>query len=158
MKMETKRSLVSAHHNYMVNGMLTPGFVLGEPEGKDGFYFLADMVLPGESTPRISGRFFDENGVFLFELVWNRLTRNPSRCVHKAIPTGFQVYRVSGETVLKVSTGRFPNGYLTFLEGRLFDSMGTIRMEQEGQGTKINGDALLVLSSPYQNGSEGNND
>ena len=57
-----KENLVSAHHNYLVNQMLSPGFSLGDSDSKDEFYFLADVVRPGESEPRIYSRLYDAQG------------------------------------------------------------------------------------------------
>jgi len=48
MPIRFRESKISAHHNYLVNDMLTPGFVVGDPGSGKGFYFLADFVLPGE--------------------------------------------------------------------------------------------------------------
>ena len=80
MMINHRESLISAHHNYLVNSMLSPGFILGDPNSQDDFWFLADMVLPGESTPRISGRLYDSQGLFLLELNWNKIGENPGQC------------------------------------------------------------------------------
>ena len=89
--MKHLESRISAHHNYLVNNVLTPGFALGHPGKKRDFYFLADVVLPGESTPRISGRLFDAHGDLLLELNWNRIGENPGGCSYRSTPGGFRI-------------------------------------------------------------------
>ena len=79
--MKFKESLISAHHNYLVNQMLTPGFILGEVNARDDFWLLADVVLPEESSPLLSGRFYDSNGIFLLEIRDNQIVQNPGRCL-----------------------------------------------------------------------------
>jgi hypothetical protein len=145
-----RESLISAHHNYLVNNMLSPGFVLGDPGSKEGFYFLADLVLPGESTPRISARLFDGSGGLLLELSWNRITENPGSCSHQSISGGFRLLHPSGESLMEVHTRSFANGYLTRIQGRLHDQEGTLRMEPSYEGIQVHGDARLALDSPYK--------
>jgi len=45
---EFTESRISAHHNYLVNDRLTPGFVVGNPNSDSGFFFLADFDIPME--------------------------------------------------------------------------------------------------------------
>ena len=142
-------SKISAHHNYLVNNMLTPGFVVGDRDSKNDFYFLADLVYPGESTPRISARLLDEKGAFLVELNWNRIIENPGSCSYGSIAGGFRIMRVSGETLLEVRTQSFPNGYLTFITAKLFDENGVLRMEPMGESIQVHGMSELVLEAPY---------
>jgi len=145
-----RRSLVSAHHNYLVNNMLSPGFVLGNPDSPRGFYFLADVVLPGESTPRISGRFFDASAALLVELHWNRMIENPGSCLYQPEPGGFRIASGSGDVLLTVHTERFPNGYLTRIQGRLYDDLGRLRVEPSCEGVQVYGNVLLSLAEPFQ--------
>lgn len=148
-----KQSLISAHHNYLVNDMLTPGFVLGDPRDTDGFWFVADMLRPGETAPRISGRLFDEKGQFLAELRSGGLVRNPGGCVLRSSGGGFKLASSSGETFLLVHTQVFTNGYLTRIQGRLYDSAGTLRMEPSHDGVNVHGKACLALSKPFGEGA-----
>ena len=129
--MEHKKNLISAHHNYLVSRMLSPEFVLGDPNSTDDFYFFAELVLPGESTPRISARIFDVHGNFLLELKWNRIVKNPGNCSHQPTPDGFLLLYRAGETLLEVKTLNFPKGHLTRIHGSLYDRDGNIRMERE---------------------------
>jgi len=80
--------------------MLTPGFVVGDRHSRNNFYFLADLVYPGESTPRISARLLDEKGVFLVELNWNRIIENPGSCSYGSIAEGFRILHLSDEALL----------------------------------------------------------
>ncbi len=41
-----------------------------------------DVVLPGESTPRISARLIDEKGDLLLELNLNWIGENPGKCTY----------------------------------------------------------------------------
>jgi hypothetical protein len=145
-----RESKISAHHNYVLNDMLTPGFVIGKPNSKDSFYFLADLVLPGESTPRISSRIMDENGELILELNWNRMSNNRGRCTFRSTPNGFQILRSSGEQLLEVNTRGFPNGYLTRIKGRLHDESGKLRIDRHGDSIEVYESTVLVLESPFE--------
>ena len=145
-----RESNISAHHNYLVNNMLTPGFVVGNPASTEHFYFLADIVLSGESTPRISARIMDQNGFLLTHLKWNRIYENPAKCVYKSIQGGFILMTSSGETLLKVATENFANGYLTSINtAELFDENRVLRIKPSGNGIYVSGEADLSLRSPF---------
>lgn len=139
-----KESLISAHHNYLVNDMLSPGFLLGDPESGD-FWFMADVVPPAENVPRISGFIFDRQGEFLVEIQSGRLVQNPGGCTLQTFPGGFRVLYSSGETLLNVVTQVFTNGYLTRIQGKLFDRSGKLRAEPSHEGIKVHGEAKLAL-------------
>jgi hypothetical protein len=144
-----EESLISAHHNYLVNGMLTPGFVLGEPGSKEGFYFLADPVLPGESTPRICARLMDGQGNTLVELKWNRIRANPVGCSLVSAKGGFRLLDATGELLFEVNTENFTNGYLTRIMGTLKDEKGRVRIEQSEGCIKVHEPAVPALDRPY---------
>ena len=148
--MKNTESLISAHHNYLVNNVLTPGFILGDPSSEDDFYFLADVVLPGESTPRFSARLFDDQGLYLLELDWNRIRRNSGRCSYQPLPGGFRIVYDSGDPLLSVRTESFPNGYLTHIQGKLYDKTAKMRMETSFAGIRVYGEACLTIQAPYQ--------
>ena len=144
-----KESKISAHHNYLVNDLLTPGFVVGDPNARNAFYFLADLVLPGESTPRISARLMDEKGDLLLELNWNGIGKNPVGCAYHPLPGGFRILHPSDEPILEILTQNFPRGHLTCIKARLFDENGDLRMEPLGESIQIHGEAKLVLDTPF---------
>ncbi len=144
-----KESNISAHHNYLVNEMLTPGFAVGNYEGEEGFYFLAEIVLSGESTPRISAKIMDQNGFLLTHLKWNRIYENPGECFHKSIPSGFLIKTSSGEMILSITTESFANGYLTHIRSsKLFDENGKLRIEPSENGIYVH-EKDLVLNPPW---------
>lgn len=144
-----RESRISAHHNYLVNGMLTPGFVVGNPNSGKGFYFLADLVLPGEGTPRISARIADDQGLTLLELNWNRIRKNRDGYGHKSIQGGFCIEQPSGGPLFEIRTHSFPRGYVTCISGRLLDEKGRLRMEPLGESIQVHGEAELILESPF---------
>ncbi|MEW6666643.1 MAG: hypothetical protein AB1512_15660 [Thermodesulfobacteriota bacterium] len=148
-----RESLISAHHNYLVNDMLTPGFVLGDPGDAGDFWFVADVVRPGETVPRISGRILDEKGRFLAELRSSRLALNPGGCVLRPGAGGFGLVSPSGEMLLSVHTQVFTNGYLTRIQGKLYDRSGVLRMEPSHEGAKVYGEARLTLEAPVGEGT-----
>jgi hypothetical protein len=143
-----RESLVSAHHNYLVNQMLSPGFVLGNPDSKDVFYFLADVMRPGESEPRIYSRLYDAQGAFVLEMEPKRILENPLRCLRQPFPGGYRIVLPSGESLLNVQTESFANGYLTRIQGKLYDREGKLRMEPYYDAIQIYGEASLTLASP----------
>lgn len=142
-------SKISAHHNYLVNDLLTPGFVVGDPNSSDAFYFLADLVLPGESTPHISARIMDEKGDLLLELNGSQMGENPGKCDYHPLQGGFKIFRRPNEPLLEVLTQNFPRGHMTRIKARLFDEKGDLRVEPLGESIQVHGEAKLVLDAPF---------
>jgi len=130
--------------------MLSPGFLLGDPNSKEGFYFLADLVLPEKKKPGISARLFDTEGKFLMELICNKIGENPGRCSYQSIPDGFRLLYASGETLLEVHTQTFAKGYLTRIQGKLYDGDGRLRMEPAYEGSQVFEEAELALNAPFK--------
>ncbi len=145
-----RESLISAHHNYLVNDMLTCGFVLGDEGSREEFWFLADVVPVGEVTPRVSGRLFDGQGRLLLLLRDGHIVENPKGCIYLTVAGGFRLNHSSGETLLSVQTQVFTNGYLTRIQGRLHDRQGVLRMEPSYEGCKVYGEARLALNKPMR--------
>lgn len=144
-----RESRISAHHNYLVNDMLTPGFLVGDPQGAACFYFLGDLVLPGERTARISCRLPDGEGRPMVTLHWNRIVENPGRCFHQPGQNGFRILGPDREPILEVRTETFANGFLTKIRGKLLDEIGTLRLEPLGESIQVHGPAQLVLDEPF---------
>lgn len=144
-----RESKISAHHNYLVNDLLTPSFLVGDPNARNAFYFLAHIVLPGENTPRISARLMDEKGDLLLELDLNRLGENPGKCTYHPLQGGFRILYSSEEPLLELLTQNFPRGHLTRIKARLFDENGNLRMEPLGESIQVHGEATLVLDTPF---------
>jgi hypothetical protein len=145
-----RESLASAHHNYLVNQMLSPGFLVGNPDSKDDFYFLADVVPSGESEPRIYCRFYDAEGNFVLGAEPERILDNPLGCLRQSFAGGYRMVLPSGETLLSVQTETFANGFLTRIQGKLYDREGKLRIEPHFDAIKIHGEARLTLDSPYK--------
>ena len=143
-----RESLVSAHHNYLVNQMLAPGFLVGNPDSRDAFYFLADVVQPRENEPRIYCRLYDAQGAFVLEMEPKRMVENHLGCVRQSFPGGYRIILPSGEPLLNVQTESFANGYLTRIQGKLYDREGKLRMEPYYEAIQIHGEAQLTLASP----------
>jgi Leucine-rich repeat (LRR) protein len=146
-----RESQVSAYHNYLVNDMLTPGFLVGDRDRSEGFYFLAHPLSPDESPARISGRLLNEKGLFLLELDSNQITENPGGCSLQSIPGGFRVMDSTDESLLEVRTHNFTNGLLTRIKAKLFDEHGDLRIEPLGESIQIHGTATLVLEKSSRN-------
>ncbi len=143
--MKVRESLVSAYHNYLVNQMLCPGFLVGNPDSKDDFYFLADVLRPGESEPKIYSRLYDSQGVFILEMEPKRIVENPTGCLRQPFPGGYRMVLPSGETLLSVQTESFANGFLTRLQGKLYDREGKLRMEPYYDAVQVHGEVGLWL-------------
>lgn len=144
-----RESSISAYHNYLVNDMLTPGFVVGDSSSEGGFFFLADLILPGGPIPCISARLMDERGGYLVELHKNEIRGNPGGCIKQGAPDGFCILLPSGGPLLEINTRGFANGYLTVIKARLFDEGGELRMEPFGESVRLHGEAKVVLNSPF---------
>ncbi|MBW1786792.1 MAG: hypothetical protein JRK53_09290 [Deltaproteobacteria bacterium] len=147
--MKIRESRLSAHHNYLVNRMLTPGFLVGDARSGKKFYFLADLVLPGESTPRISCRLMNERGGVLVEIGWNRIRENPGGCLLSSVTGGFRIHSPANDLIMEVRTESFANGYLTRIKARLFDEKGELRMAPMEESIEVHGEAELALTSSF---------
>jgi len=146
---EYRESIVSAYHNYLVNDMLTPGFLVGDPNSQNTFFFLADLVQPGQTPPRISARLLDMDGKCLVELNENNIRENPAGCTQQSVPGGSSVLLPSRIPLLEINTRRFANGYLTTIKAALLDEKGDPRIEPLGESIKVHGEAELNLVSPF---------
>jgi hypothetical protein len=144
-----RESLVSAHHNYLVNQMLSPGFLVGNPDSRDDFFFLADAVPIGESEPRIYARLYDSHGVFVLEMEPKRILENPLGYVRQSFPGGYRIVFPSGEPLLTVQTESFANGFLTRIQGKLHDREAKLRIEPYYDAIQIHGEARLALEGPF---------
>ena len=146
---EFTESRVSSHHNYLVNGRLTPGFVVGNPNSDSGFFFLADLLLAGQDTPLISTRLVNEKGDTLLKLSLNNITDNPAGCTNQPLPRGFRILDSSSEPLLEVLTQDFALGHLTRIKTRLFDEQGDLRIGLLGESIQVHGEANLILDAPF---------
>jgi hypothetical protein len=146
--MEYRENYISAHHNYLVNGMLTQGFVVGDSDSNNDFFLLADIVPPGETTPRISARLMDKGAQLLLEFEVNRIGENPGKCSIEPTSDGYRIVCSSGVALIEVRTKAFANGYLTLIKARLFDEHGHLRVETRDESIWIHGGAYLSIAAP----------
>ncbi|MBW1691901.1 MAG: hypothetical protein JRJ70_14365 [Deltaproteobacteria bacterium] len=146
--MEYRESHISAHHNYLVNGMLVQGFVVGDQRSHNGFFLLGDIVLPGETGPRISARLMDEEAHLLLEFDGNRIRENPERCNIETTLNGYRIVCPSGDALIEVRTEAFANGYLTLIKARLFDEHGRLRVETRDESIWVHGGEYPPLTAP----------
>ena len=145
-----KESLISAYHNYRVIGMISSGFLLGNPVADHGFYFLADVMEPPQTKPDISARLFDATGEVLVEIVANQITNNPGHIAQSFTPYGYRLMRPDKKLILEVNTRRLTNAYVTSLKGRLFDEQGNLRMEPHAHDVMLYGAAIIGLKTPFR--------
>jgi len=148
--LKSRESVVSAHHNYLVNRMLAPGFLIGNPDSKDEFYFLADVVLPGESEPKIYSRLYDAQGVLVLEMEVRGIVQNPLGCLRHSFPGGYRIVLPAGESLLSIQTESFANGFLTRIQGKLYDRRGNLRIEPYYDAIQVHGEVGLWLKEPFR--------
>ncbi|MBN2125415.1 MAG: hypothetical protein JW821_14040, partial [Deltaproteobacteria bacterium] len=54
-----------------------------------------------------------------------------------------------GDDMLSVVTRSFANGYLTRIQGKLYDEKGELRMEPSYEGVRVYGEVLPTLREPF---------
>ena len=140
---------ISAHHNYLVNSILTPGIMVGNPDSKNGFFFLADLVRPEDSHPLISARLMDEQGGLLVEISRNRISENQGFCSFQTISDGFSIKYPSGKSLLEVKTRKFTNGFMTCIKAKLYDEFSNLLIETSGESIIVHGDSIPV-EAPFR--------
>jgi hypothetical protein len=119
------RFIISAYHNYLVNGFLVAGFQLGEPKG-DRFFFQALPIEPQEGKPSalISATLFDRLGQPLLRIDRGTAARNPGPSLWRKTRSGLLVRTSEGQPLLSVQTVAFRNCYCTRFDGALYDDRG----------------------------------
>lgn len=142
--MEFRESFISAYHNYLINQMLTPGFLLGGPDPGDDFWLLADVLLPGEKGPYLSGRFYDPEGNFLLYMQGGEVVDNPGHCLLRKSGDDFLVLYPSEDMLLAAHTELFANGSLTRIQGKLYDKTGSLRMEPSFESARLFGEVQWI--------------
>jgi hypothetical protein len=150
--LKTRESLVSAHHNYLVNQMLAPGFLVGNPDSRDDFYFLADVVRHGESEPKIYARLYDAQGAFVLEVEPKKIVENPQGCLRRSFPGGYRIVLPSGEALFSVHTESFANGFLARIQGKLYDRQAKLRIEPYYDAVQVHGEVGHWLREPLKKG------
>jgi hypothetical protein len=151
--MDCREIPVSAHHNYLVNGILAQGFVVGDPGLNNKFFLLADVVPQGETGPRISARLLDGEAHLLLQLKVNRIGENPGRYRMEPTSDGYRIIRSSADVLIEVKTEAFANGYLTRIKARLFDEDGHLCLETRGESIRIHRGECRYLAAPFSEGA-----
>jgi len=113
-----RESLVSAHHNYLVNQMLSPGFVMGILIQRMNSIFLLTRYRPGKRAEDLLS-VYDAQGNFVWKQKPKRLLWNPSVVFCQsflAVIVG--LFSLRGALVI-VQTESFANGFLTRIQGNV---------------------------------------
>ncbi len=55
----------------------------------------------------------------------------------------------SGETLLNVQTESFANGFLTRIQGKLYDQGGKLRIESYYDAIQVHGEVVRWLKEPF---------
>jgi hypothetical protein len=134
-----KSTMVSAYHNYLVERRLEMSFTVGDPEDKEGFFFVAHRVTPRDPIPLLSARLFNERGEFLLEMHRNRLTDNPMGFSFLDMREGCALLDTSLQALLFAEVKAFRNGFITIIRGTLHDEAGRLRLRGDHHGLHIIG-------------------
>jgi len=145
-----RESRISSYHNYLINEMLTPGFLLGEQEQGDDFWLLADVLQPGERKPYLSGRLYGPEGDFLLRLRGSEIVENPGNCLLRTVAEGFRLLYPSGEELLALYTELFANGSVSRIQGRLYDRERALRMAPSFESARVFGALQWMLERPLR--------
>jgi hypothetical protein len=113
--------IVSAYHNYLVDGKLEAEFRV---ESQGGFFFQAHRLNPGDQLPVVSGRFFDPRGEFLLEVRRNVLAENPHGFSLLEMAKGWAMVSMDLEAILSAQILEFSRGLVSVIRGTLYDGEG----------------------------------
>ncbi len=144
--LNVKESRVSAYHNYLINGMLSPCMLIGEQNGGNGFYLLFDFVSPGGRMPLVNGTIYGPQKDVLARIKENELIENPGACSFHFIQGDFALSAPDNKAILVAKTHEFTNGYMTTINARLYDEKGILRVEPLGNSIQVHGEANTALT------------
>jgi hypothetical protein len=131
-----EENLVSAYHNYLVEGRLRMGLTVGDPGG-EGFFFVAHPVRFGEPMPVVSARLFGRDGGFILEMQRNSLVQNPDGIALLETSGGWALVDGLLQTLFSVEVRAFDNCYMTVIRGTLFDPSGRAVLQGDDEGLHI---------------------
>lgn len=119
--------VISAYHNYMVNGSLVAGFQIGKP-AKDRFFFYAPPIKPENDKPQplISASLFDGKGQPLLHIDNRLVVQNPGRLKLRKTRAGLSIRTPHGNPFFAFETLAFRNSYYTRFAGTLYDERGRL--------------------------------
>jgi len=144
------RFVISAYHNYMVNGSLLAGFQLGEIS-KDTFFFQALPVEPdeGKPLPLVSATLFDPSGRLILRLDKSRPVNPQGPSKLRRTKSGFSIRSFDGKTMLSIRTFAFKNCYCTRMTGTLCDERGRTVASGDGHTFRTRVD-VPIIQPPYE--------
>ena len=146
---KTKESKISAFHNYLINSMLSPGLLTGNPHTGNAFYLLFDVIEPGDKMPLVYATIYSSKKELMAKIRNNELIENPGRCTIHFDQGYFAVSGPDERVILVAKTQEFTNGYMTTISARLYDEKGILRVEPLGESIHVRGQESSVLSSPF---------
>jgi len=119
--------VISAYHNYIVNGLPVAGFQIGKA-GKDRFFFHAPPVEPGNGKPQplITVNLFDSAGQPLLEIHDGLVVQNFGTLKSRKTKTGLSIRTPDGSPLFAFETIAFRNSYHTRFAGTLYDEQGKL--------------------------------
>lgn len=144
--LQAKESRVSAYHNYLINGMLIPGMLIGGEKGGNGFYLLFDFVSPGGRMPLVNATIYGPQKDILARIKENELIENPGACSLHFRKGDFALSGPDNKAILVAKTHEFTNGYLTTINARLYDENGILRVEPLDNSIQVHGKANTALT------------
>jgi hypothetical protein len=123
-------------NNYLFGGNVCNAFVAGAIGALDDFFLVGAEPGQESSYPLITGNILDSDGQLLCRLVRNVLVLNPGDC-SKILgdSIGYEIHDGRGELILRVRTtfegvpGMVDECFLTTLDGRFYDKMGTLVLD-----------------------------
>ncbi len=130
-------NLVSAYHNYLVDGKLKMGLTVGDPEDPQRFFLVAHPVSVGDPMPIISGRFFDRHGGCVLQMERNRLVHNPDGIALLETTGGWTLMDVSLQTLFSVEVRSFDNCHMTVIRGTFFNHLGAPVLHGDEGGLRL---------------------
>ena len=84
------------------------------------------------------------------ELRGDEVVQNPGRCLLQVSGDGFRLLYPSGEVLLAVRTEVFANGYLTRIQGKLYDRKGLLHMEPSFDSARVLDETWRTLDVPMR--------
>src|SRR4051812_25157876 len=93
--------------NYVITGVFTNGFAIGEVGASDRFFLIGSPPEPGSQQAIISGVLCDANGKMLCRVERNVLMANPGGCqIVRTNHLGFKIRDANGAMLLHADTRR----------------------------------------------------
>jgi hypothetical protein len=128
--------MVSAYHNYVVEGRLQDEFVLNSPDS-GGLLLWGHRVKPGCTVPLLSGNIYNAKGRLLAVIDRNILSSERPGLSLCFDPCGLTLQDEDGTTLLRADIESFANGYATRIRGLLYGVEGSLAAWGDDLGLHI---------------------